>query len=70
MLLAIYLRAVAVLAGLLTPARRRVTVARGAGMLEYALLGGLAVVLYFALSGPLQGVVATILDNIRGSIGT
>lgn len=41
---------------------------RAAGMIEYVLLAGLAVVLYLLLSGPLQGVVSTLISNIQSAI--
>jgi Flp pilus assembly pilin Flp len=40
---------------------------RGATFIEYALLAGLAVVLFLAIRGPLQGVIQNAIDKLNGA---
>ena len=40
---------------------------RGATFIEYALLAGLAVVLFLAIRGPLRGVIDNAIDRLDGA---
>lgn len=49
----------------LVPARRR----RGATFIEYALLAGIAVIVFLAISGPLRNLMTGIIDSVSDALG-
>ena len=63
-----YLRAQLAAAGLFAQAQSRLATRRGAGFLEYALLGAVAIVLFVIFRDQLSGVMETLINRVRNAV--